>query len=410
MGKKTYSKLKEPVRIRVKDLQGGNKSLYLDMYLHGKRKKEGLKLYLVPEVNAATKEQNRNTMRLAEQIKAQRILDIQKVGMVDWEKVKKTHITLKDFCVQFEEDKNTTDSMRRARKNAVARVNEYLIYINKEELLLSEVDKDFILGFAAFLKTCTYNNGKKSLSGTTQRSFLDNFGSLLEMGVREGLLTNNPYKLVATKEKPKKDNKEREFLTIDEVKKLIETDCRYPIVKKMFLFSCFTGLRYSDALSLKWDHIKTFADGKGQYIDKNQIKTLGQVTVPISEEAKAWMPEKVKGKDTIFHELTITSTTVEVVLEEWMKAAKIDKHITYHCSRHTYATMLLSLGANLYVVSKLLGHKSIRMTEIYAKIVDQQKINTTNMVNNMFTIEAVDPTEEVKSPEQTPSTENTETK
>lgn len=407
MAKTTYTKLKEPVRIRVKELQGGNKSLYLDMYLHGTRKKEGLKLYLIPEVNAVAKEQNRNTIRLAEQIKAQRILDIQKVGMVDWEKVKKTHITLKDFGLQFQEDKNASDSVRRSRKNAVTRINEYLIYINKEELLLSEVDKEFILGFAAFLKTCTFNDGKKKLSGTTQRSFLEYFGTLLEMGVREGLLTHNAYKLLSAKEKPKKDSVEREFLTIDEVKKLIETDCRYPIVKKMFLFSCFTGLRYSDVLSLTWDNIKTSPDGKGLYIDKNQVKTQGEVTIPISEEAKAWMPEKKNGKNTIFHEMKITSTTVEVVLDEWMKAAKIDKHITYHCSRHTYATMLLTLGANLYVVSKLLGHKTIRMTEVYAKIVDQQKINTTNMVNNMFSMKSAETTELTENNE---TTENTATK
>jgi site-specific recombinase XerD len=82
--------------------------------------------------------------------------------------------------------------------------------------------------------------------------------------------------------------------------------------------------------------------------------------------------------------LTITSTTVELLLKEWTDAAGIDKHITYHCSRHTAATLLLTLGANLYVVSKLLGHKSIKMTEVYAKIVDKKKIETMNLVNNMF--------------------------
>ena len=86
----------------------------------------------------------------------------------------------------------------------------------------------------------------------------------------------------------------------------------------------------------------------------------------------------------IYHQLQITSTTVEVILGEWMKEAGIEKHITYHCSRHTAATMLLTLGADLYTVSKILGHSSIKMTEVYAKIVDKKKLETVNLVNNMF--------------------------
>jgi integrase len=164
----------------------------------------------------------------------------------------------------------------------------------------------------------------------------------------------------------------------------MNTDCRYEIVKKAFLFSCFTGLRYSDMKSLRWSEIHQAADGKTLYIEKQQVKTKGTVTIPLSDEAMRWMPERVDGIDTVFHELTITSTTVELLLKEWTDAAGIDKHITYHCSRHTAATLLLTLGANLYVVSKLLGHKSIKMTEVYAKIVDKKKIETMNLVNNMF--------------------------
>lgn len=108
------------------------------------------------------------------------------------------------------------------------------------------------------------------------------------------------------------------------------------------------------------------------------------MTIPLSDEARKWLPRRTKDVDTVFHQLRITSTTVEVVLDEWMQEAGIQKHITYHCSRHTAATLLLTLGADLYTVSKILGHKSIRMTEIYAKIVDKKKIETMNLVNNLF--------------------------
>lgn len=99
--KKKEIKIKEPVRIREKRLNDGNVSLYLDMYYRGARKKEGLKLYLVPETDAAAKLQNRNTRKLAEQIKAQRILDIQEKGLVNWEDVKKARMTLSAWVAKY---------------------------------------------------------------------------------------------------------------------------------------------------------------------------------------------------------------------------------------------------------------------------------------------------------------------
>lgn len=383
--KKKEIKMKEPVRIREKRLNDGNVSLYLDMYYMGARKKEGLKLYLVPEVNAAAKLQNRNTLKLAEQIKAERILDIQQHGLVNWENVKKGRMTLSAWVEKYTKDENgLTPASMRSKRNAQARVEQYLLYIGKPNLVLKEVDKDFCKGFIAFLKTCTFNNGKQTLGSTTCRIFMNRLAAALNMAVREGLIDNNPFKLLDAKEKPQKKNAMREFLTIEELRTLIATPCRYEIVKKAFLFSCFTGLRYSDMMALKWDEIHKAADGKTLYIEHEQVKTKNMVTIPLSNEALKWMPRKSKGDERVFHQLHITSTTVEVVLGEWMQEAGIQKHITYHCSRHTAATLLLTLGADLYTVSKILGHRSIRMTEVYAKIVDKKKIETMNLVNNMF--------------------------
>ena len=383
--KKKEIKMKEPVRIREKRLNDGNVSLYLDMYYMGARKKEGLKLYLVPEVNAAAKLQNRNTLKLAEQIKAERILDIQQHGLVNWESVKKGRMTLSAWVEKYTKDENgLTPASMRSKRNAQARVEQYLLYIGKPNLALKEVDKDFCKGFIAFLKTCTFNNGKKTLGSTTCRIFMNRLAAALNMAVREGLIENNPFKLLDAKEKPQKKSAMREFLTIEELRMLIAKPCRYEIVKKAFLFSCFTGLRYSDMMALKWNEIHKAADGKTLYIEHEQVKTKNMVTIPLSNEALKWMPQKSKGDERVFHQLRITSTTVEVVLGEWMQEAGIQKHITYHCSRHTAATLLLTLGADLYTVSKILGHRSIRMTEVYAKIVDKKKIETMNLVNNMF--------------------------
>ena len=383
--KKKEIKMKEPVRIREKRLNDGNVSLYLDMYYMGARKKEGLKLYLVPEVNAVAKLQNKNTLKLAEQIKAERILDIQQHGLVNWDNVKKGRTTLAAWVEKCTKDENgLTPASMRSKRNAQTRVEQYLLYIGKPNLALKEVDKDFCKGFIAFLKTCTFNNGKKTLGSTTCRIFMNRLAAALNMAVREGLINSNPFKLLDAKEKPQKKSAMREFLTIEELRTLIATPCRYDIVKKAFLFSCFTGLRYSDMMALKWNEIHKAADGKTLYIEHEQVKTKNMVTIPLSNEALKWMPRKSKGDERVFHQLRITSTTVEVVLGEWMQEAGIQKHITYHCSRHTAATLLLTLGADLYTVSKILGHQSIRMTEVYAKIVDKKKIETMNLVNNMF--------------------------
>ena len=384
--RKKEIKVKEPVRIREKVLGDGTISLYLDMYHKGNRKKEGLKLYIIPETTPAAKQQNKNTRRLAEQIKAQRILDIQKDGLVDWEKLKKSRTTLVSWLEDFVTcEAQLSPSGVVSKRNAKVRVEEYLASIGKPDLRLSEVDREFCRGFVAFLRTCKSHRGKETISDTTARLLMYRIAAAMDKAVVEGLIPNNPFRTLDAKEKPKIRASRREFLTVEELKVLINTPCRFDIVKRAFLFSCFTGLRYSDMKSLLWSEVHTAADGKTLYIEHRQVKTKKTVTIPLSEEALRWMPKQVDGIDLVFHELKISTGTVEDVLKEWMKDCKIDKHITYHCSRHTAATTLLTLGANLYVVSKLLGHSSIQMTEVYAKIVDQKKVETMNLVNRLFT-------------------------
>ena len=388
--RKKEIKVKEPVRIREKVLGDGTISLYLDMYHKGNRKKEGLKLYIIPETTPAAKLQNKNTRRLAEQVKAQRILDIQKDGLVDWEKLKQSRTTLIAWLEDFVTcEAQLSPSGVVSKRNAKVRVEEYLASIGKQDLRLSDVDREFCRGFVAFLRTCQSHRGKETISDTTARLLMYRIAAAMDKAVIEGLIPNNPFRTLDAKEKPKIKASRREFLTVEELKVLINTPCRCDIVKKAFLFSCFTGLRYSDMKSLLWSEVHTAADGKTLYIEHQQVKTKKTVTIPLSEEALRWMPRQKEGVDQVFHELTVSTKTVEDVLKDWMKDCGIDKHITYHCSRHTAATTLLTLGANLYVVSKLMGHSSIQMTEVYAKIVDQKKVETMNLVNNLFSNHAV---------------------
>ena len=156
-----------------------------------------------------------------------------------------------------------------------------------------------------------------------------------------------------------------------------------PIVKSAFLFCCFTGHRFGDKRTLEWKHIHESANGKNLYIEKKQVKTGKTVVVPLSEEALKWMPEQQNGESLVFHELQITQTTVKVILEEWMKEAGINKHITYHCS-HMVASMAISAGADISTVGKILGHKSTVSTQVYAKVSLESKMEVVNLTNGVF--------------------------
>ena len=110
----------------------------------------------------------------------------------------------------------------KTKRNTHARIDQYLLHIGKPEFLLKDVDKEFCKGFITFLKTCTYNDGKKQLSTTTCRMFVNYFGSSLAKAVRDGLIEQNPFLLLEAKEKPQKRVAEREFLTIEEIKNVMK--------------------------------------------------------------------------------------------------------------------------------------------------------------------------------------------
>ena len=179
-----------------------------------------------------------------------------------------------------------------------------------------------------------------------------------------------------------KDGK-KEYLTIEELKALMATDSYRPEVKQAFIFACFTGLRLSDMYKLAPIHIFKTPDGKGEYIDMEMQKTEKPVIIPLSEEAKRWLP-KTKGITTPFFDIPTTQTVIGRALRKWAEAAGVEKHISFHCSRHTFGTMMLTLGADLFTTSKLMGHTNIQTTEIYAKIVDKKKEEAINLIDGMF--------------------------
>ena len=139
------------------------------------------------------------------------------------------------------------------------------------------------------------------------------------------------------------------------------------------LFSGFCGVRHSDIAALTWENLRKDKAGNTQ-LHIIQQKTQEIISLPLSSEALKQLPERGKALDTerVFNGLISLGRTNEV-LSRWGKDAGIQKHITFHTARHTHATMMITLGADIYTVSKLLGHTNIQTTQIYAKIVDESK-------------------------------------
>ena len=210
------------------------------------------------------------------------------------------------------------------------------------------------------------------------------FSTALNNAVRQGIIRNNPMKELDARERIQPKDGKKEYLTIEELRTLMVTDSYRPEVKEAFIFACFTGLRLSDMYRLAPMHIFKTADGKGEYIDMEMQKTEKPVIIPLSEEAKRWLP-KPRGNDIPFFDIPTTQTVIGRALRKWAEAAGIEKHISFHCSRHTFGTMMLTLGADLFTTSKLMGHSNIQTTEIYAKIVDKKKEEAINLIDGMFT-------------------------
>jgi integrase len=170
----------------------------------------------------------------------------------------------------------------------------------------------------------------------------------------------------------------RQFLTFEELQQLAKTSCELPILKKAFLFSALTGLRFSDVKALRWDNAK-YSESDGWSLQFTQKKTKGAEILPVSEQAIKMLGEKMNSEIEIFDSLDYSAWN-NLKLREWVMAAGITKKITFHCARHSFATLQLSMNTDIYTVSKLLGHRHLKTTEIYAKVIDKKKIEAVSKI------------------------------
>ena len=365
---------KEPIRLRQRKTSTGLASLYLDIYLNGNRQYEYLKLYLVPEKTAADRQKNRDTLLLAESIKAKRLVELRN-NQFGFDKQFSLNTRFFDYYRAMCEKRHGATESRGNWGNWFSCLHHLLIYEKNQNITFKDITPQWVQGFKDYLENeavaWSHDYRKrlkdKPLKRNSKLSYFNKLRACLNQAFEERIIPTNPIRTV---ENFKMEEGTRMYLTIDEVKRLAQTPCDYPKIKAAFLFSCLTGLRRSDVLKLTWGEVHT--QGSFTRIIFKQKKTNGQEYLDIADEAAQLMGGRGKPDDHVFtdiHSPTCTNTTLRL----WCARAGISKDITFHCGRHTFATMMLDLGTDIYTVSKLLGHKELSTTQIYAKVLDKSK-------------------------------------
>lgn len=378
------AEIKEPIRIRRKKLANGNTSLYLDIYMNGDRTYEFMKLYLIPEKTKADKETNRQTLQLANSIKARRIVEIQN-GEHGFKSAYATDTLFFDYyrtlCKKRlgVESKANWGNWRSCLKHLEK-------YEPNQRIKFSQITPEWVQGFKDYLEkeacawSCDFRERIKDhpLSRNSKVSYFNKLRACLNQAYEERIIPYNPIRGI---EGFKAEEGTRMYLTIDEVKKLAQTECVYPNIKRAFLFSCLTGLRRSDVIRLTWGDVHQ--QGKFTRIIFKQKKTSGQEYLDISAQAVELMGERGKDDEQIFTDIHSPSCT-NTAIKLWVLQAGIHKEITFHCARHTFAVMMLDLGTDIYTVSKLLGHRELSTTQIYAKVLDKNKQAAVAKIPEIF--------------------------
>ncbi|MDV6167103.1 site-specific integrase [Flavobacterium sp. DG1-102-2] len=372
------------VTLRSKAISKGRQTLYLDFFPPilnpetGKyTRREFLKLYLYDKPKSYTeKVKNSEHQRTAELICTRRQNEVNKEFIYtpfELEQLRIKAIGQQSFLDYFKKqgDKRTGSNW----DIWDTAIRHFEAFLRGKDILFQDLTISFVDDYRDYLLTAkNRRNGDKTIARNTALSYFNKLKATLKKAYKEGLLQRDINSGI---EGINEQESQRNYLTLEEAAMLFKTPCKKEIVKRVSLFAIFTGIRYSDIAKLKWKDVQhTLNDG--YYIRFTQKKTEKQETMPISENAFEILGEPRNPEEKIFPGLK--KWDFDRVVPLWVAAAGIKKHITFHCFRHTYATLQIAGGTNLLTVSKMLGHKSIKTTQIYAKVIDETKREATKKI------------------------------
>lgn len=344
------------VKLREKTLADGRISLYLDIYHDRQRSYEFLNLYL--EKNNPN---NRATRQLAEKIRSRRELDVdtEAHGFAPKQRRKE------NFLAYFTKLADTHEDRTKTNWHTVKR---HLEKYGGENVPFMQVTPRWLNGFKEYLGGVVSSN--------TAYNYFAIIKTAVRQAVRERYLMHNPCEEV---ERIEKEERLIVYLTPEELSRLMVKPCDHDDVKRAFLFACYTGLRISDMKRLRWQDVRDMR------LAIKQKKTKNPVYLELHAEAIKLLGEHGEPEECVF---ALPSLPVILkYLKRWVERAEIPKHVTTHIARHTFATMLLTAGVDLYTVSKLLGHSSIRNTTIYAHVVDSKMRTAINLLPSISEVQ-----------------------
>lgn len=363
-----------------KQTKDGSISLYLEIYkgtnstpdgkVKNLRDYEYLNIYLIDKPKTPTEKQsNKDNLLLAESIKAKRELEI-KNGLYGFTNEFKQSTNFIDYF---------TDQMEKRKQSEGNYGNwdstlKQLIKFAGTKVSFREIDQTFCENFRDFLIMTAKKKSGQPLSSSSVSSYFNKFRACLKEAVKKKIILSNPATGVSN---PKVIESIIEYLTLDEIKAIVNAECKSPILKRAFLFSCLTGLRWIDINKLKWSMIQN--TNEGWRYTFHQQKTKGLQYLDISDQAAIYLGEPGDPNQRVFTGLKYSSYMNAVILE-WMMKAGITKHITFHCARHSFSVLQMTLGTEIFTLSKLLGHSQLKTTLIYAKIIDEKKREAVNKI------------------------------
>ena len=376
------------VKLREKEMKDGSTSLYLDIYHQGKRNYEFLNIYISNKRKDI--KINQEKRKLAERIKSQKEYDmiLKESGLNDHRK------RMGDFVVFYE---GVVYNDKKGQRKWISSLTHLKKYVGTDQrVTFNDITGQWLIDFQ--------NHLSAKMCANSVLTYLKCYSIALNIALQLKIINENPFKSIPQSKKIKREEVERTFLTIEDINKLASAKTNiHKQFKQVFFFSCFSGLRWGDVNQLKWDDFDN-AGEKGQeklMLRFKQQKTGTYECMPLSEQAIDIMKERkadfeasVKkekmdfkerqefelGKTYMFpfaYELKPSTINVNAKinrqLKKWATDAGLKKNLHFHSSRHTFATLALTYGTDLYTVSKLLGHRNILTTTVYAKVIDRLK-------------------------------------